>query len=126
MEENEECDEGDNPLNSCCRSCKFINGAECSDSNHICCVGCKKAKRDKKICKEEFTLGCKGKTMCDGTSSSCPEKAPELNSGVCIIESDFKRGNCTKGNTVFETTIVKRKIKGLKNIKKSVEHIKLY
>ncbi|KAG5463770.1 MAG: Disintegrin-domain-containing protein [Olpidium bornovanus] len=75
-EEGEECDCGPDVQcrsgrNACCdASCKLKPGAVCSDSNALCCNGCKPVAA-KTLCRPAVS-SCDIPETCDGTSGECP------------------------------------------------------
>ncbi|PIA14045.1 zincin, partial [Coemansia reversa NRRL 1564] len=75
-EKGEECDCGtsDECKNDpCCdaSTCKLRNGAQCADTNDLCCSGCKVRPRNS-VCRPKYSE-CDIAETCDGESPDCPD-----------------------------------------------------
>lgn len=92
-EDGEECDVQDKENDPCCRQCKLINNATCSDFNSLCCTNCTFSKPGK-VCRGGHARECEDVTTCDGQGKDCPDKIPKLFSGSCHLPN-FRKGECT-------------------------------
>jgi len=93
----EECDVGNRIDDPCCKNCKLVNNANCSDFNSLCCTNCSFSSYTK-VCRRSFTLECEDETFCDGASADCPTEIPRASSGSCHISS-FQKGECNKNGS---------------------------
>jgi hypothetical protein len=77
----EDCDPGSDRNDKCCSaSCRYINGAQCSDDNHVCCTNCQVAGTSV-LCRPGSTITCHNDAFCDGAHVTCPEGSPSSNVG---------------------------------------------
>ena len=96
IEYGEECDAGpDTRLGNdpCCdKNCKLKPNAQCSDSNHNCCLKCKIAPRDYKCYSSPNYLECfEDHSFCDGQHYECPTQKPKPVNSIC---HSFDFGKC--------------------------------
>ncbi|XP_046854378.1 ADAM 17-like protease [Xenia sp. Carnegie-2017] len=90
VDSGEECDQGEGENDKCCRNCKLIGDAKCSDTNSLCCSDCQYASNTTQ-CRQAKPLVCKKASYCSGFSKDCPE-AQSVEEGTSCIE----RGKCSK------------------------------
>jgi len=92
IDDQEECDEGENGGKCCTSNCKLKPGFECSDSNHECCENCKIAKSNRQCFSNPNYLECfEGHSYCDGINKKCPDTKPKPKNSEC---SSFDMGKC--------------------------------
>ncbi|KAJ2081424.1 hypothetical protein H4R24_002359 [Coemansia sp. RSA 988] len=100
-EEGEECDCGTSEEcknDPCCdaSTCKLRSGAQCADSNDLCCSNCKVRPRNT-ICRPKYSE-CDIEEICDGKSPDCPDDI-HIDDGDSCGDSDSglkcASGQCT-------------------------------
>lgn len=90
VEEGEECDcgsEAECASNKCCdpKTCKFKSGAQCDDSNELCCSDCKFSSTETKC--RSSTGPCDFDTFCPGNSSICPNLRTKADGEKCELSN---------------------------------------
>lgn len=98
VEEGEECDcgtEAECANNSCCdpKTCKFKNGAECDDSNELCCNQCKFSSTETKC--RSSTGPCDFDIYCPGNSSVCPSQRTKADGEKCQLSNSTSSTDLT-------------------------------
>jgi hypothetical protein len=101
-EPGEDCDcgpaEGESCRNNkCCdgATCKYKNGAQCSDNNDLCCQDCK-VKAAGAPCRPSRGV-CDVEEKCDGNSGVCPIDKYIDDLSTCAIDSSTQ-GQCASGD----------------------------
>ncbi|KAJ1771871.1 hypothetical protein IW140_003930 [Coemansia sp. RSA 1813] len=99
-EDGEECDCGTSDecaTDPCCdaKTCKLKPGAQCADSNDLCCSQCKVMAKDS-ICRPKYSE-CDIAETCDGQSAECPADKHVDDGSSCGTTEGLKcaSGQCT-------------------------------
>ncbi|KAJ1884682.1 hypothetical protein LPJ66_010492, partial [Kickxella alabastrina] len=100
-EKGEECDCGTSEeckADPCCdaATCKLKPGAQCADSNDLCCKQCKILKQDT-VCRPRYSE-CDIQETCDGSSPDCPADTHIKDGETCGGEGkglQCASGQCT-------------------------------
>lgn len=101
VEEGEDCDCGSLvscPNDQCCNAatCKFVQGAVCSERDPCCTSSCQVVSADaKKICRAS-SGDCDLDDYCDGESSRCPDDVYEI-TGISCDDLQGQSGSCYLG-----------------------------
>lgn len=96
VEPGEECDAGIRSrydTDPCCDyNCKLRSNAECSDSNHYCCLNCKIAPVNYTCYSSSNYLECfQDYSLCDGLNKDCPSPREKPRNTPC---NSFDQGKC--------------------------------
>jgi disintegrin and metalloproteinase domain-containing protein 17 len=96
IEDNEECDAGQNGLQDrdlCCDSnCRLRPGSNCSDHNHECCRNCQIAMKGLLCYSSPSYIDCyEDNSKCTGQSKECPVPSPKKKDTQC---HSFDGGKC--------------------------------
>lgn len=83
--------------NVCCdgKTCKYKEGAQCSDNNDLCCTNCKVKSKDS-VCRPSRGI-CDVEEKCDGFSGICPSDVFVEDLTQCDVDPGVK-GQCASGD----------------------------
>ncbi|KAJ1922285.1 hypothetical protein H4219_000147 [Mycoemilia scoparia] len=97
-EGDEECDCGTSDAcknDPCCdqKTCKFKNGAKCSDYNDLCCSNCQIRSKGT-VCRQKNS-DCDVEEVCDGQTGDCPADDHVDDGTSCGSGKQCASGQCT-------------------------------
>lgn len=110
IEAGEDCDCGSDEScseNPCCNpnTCRFVDGAVCSDSDGPCCLNCQFASSST-ICRPS-TGPCDIEEVCTGSSGSCPTNSYRPNGQSCGNSTGLSciSGRCTSRDLQCQSAV---------------------